>query len=63
VYKETKTNIHNFLDAFSNTVPNLNCTLEEEVNNKIDFLGVIITKNDSNLSFDIYKENPPLQIL
>jgi hypothetical protein len=56
VYNENKTNIHNVLDAFNNTVPNLKFTLEEEVNNKINFLDVTITKKDSNLSFDIYRK-------
>jgi hypothetical protein len=54
VYKETKTNIHNVLDAFNNTVPNLNFALKEEVNNKINFLDVTITKNDSNFPLYIY---------
>jgi hypothetical protein len=44
------------VDAFDNTVPNLNFNLEEEVNNKINFLDVTITKNDSNLSFDINRK-------
>ena len=44
------------MDAFDNTVPNLNFNLEEEVNNKINFLDVTITKNDSNLSFDINRK-------
>jgi len=49
-------NIHNVLDAFNNTVPNLNFTLEEAVENKINFLDVTITRNDSRLNFDIYKK-------
>ena len=56
MYNETKTNIHNVLDAFNNTVPNLNFTLEEEVNNKINFLDVTITKNDSKIFFDVYRK-------
>ena len=56
VYKETKINTHNVLDAFNNTVPNLKFTLEEEVNNKINFLDVTINKNDSNLSYDICRK-------
>ena len=50
------TYINNVLDAFNNTVPNLNFTLEEEVNIKINVLDVTITKNDSKLSFDIYRK-------
>jgi hypothetical protein len=56
VYNETKTNTHNILDAFKNTLPNLNFTLEEDGNNKINFLDVTITKNDSKLSFDIQRK-------
>jgi hypothetical protein len=56
VHKETRTNIHNVLDAFNNTVPDMNFTLEEEVENKINFLDVTITKNDNTLSFAIYRK-------
>ena len=56
VYKESKTNIHNILDAFNNTVPNLSFTLEEEVENKINFLDVTITRNYNSLNFDIYRK-------
>ena len=53
IYKESKTYIHNVLDAFNNTVPNQSFTLEE-VENKINFLDVTTTRNDSSLNFDIY---------
>jgi hypothetical protein len=45
--------VHNVLDTFNTTTPNLNFTLEEEVDNKINFLDITITKNNS-LNFDIY---------
>jgi hypothetical protein len=54
ICKESKTNIHNVLDAFNNAVPNPKSTLKEEVEHKIKFLDVNITRNYNSLNLDIY---------
>jgi hypothetical protein len=46
IYKESKTNIYNVLNAFNNILPNPSFTLEEE-EGKINFLDVTTTGNDS----------------
>jgi hypothetical protein len=53
VCKELKTNIHNLLDAFNLCVPDRSFILEEEVDNKINFLDAAIAKNDNILNFDM----------
>jgi hypothetical protein len=44
------------MDAINNTVPNLNFTLGQEVENKTNFLDVTVTRNDNGLNFDIYRK-------
>ena len=56
IYKESKTNIHDVLDAFNSTVPNLSFTLEEEAKHKINFLDVTIPGNEHSLNFSIYRK-------
>jgi hypothetical protein len=61
VYKKTKTNTHNVLDAFNNTVPNLSFTLEEEVDNTITSQMSLLLEM-TVVSTLVYTENRPLQI-
>jgi hypothetical protein len=56
LHKETKTNIHDVLNAFNNVAPNVSFTLEKEIENRINILDVTITKNDNSLSLDIYRK-------
>jgi hypothetical protein len=42
---EDNTNIYRMLDDFNNLAPTMKFTLEEEQNNKINFLDITITKN------------------
>jgi len=56
MYKEDQTNIHNMLDDFNSAVPNMKFTLENEENNKIDFLDITIAKGHDSLLFEIYRK-------
>jgi hypothetical protein len=56
MYKEDNTNIHRMLDDSNNLAPTTNFTLEEEQNNKINFLDITITKNHNGLAFEIYRK-------
>ena len=55
MYKEDQTNIHNVLDYFNSAIPNMKFTLEEEENNKINFLDTTIAKGHDSLLFEIYR--------
>ena len=57
VYTDTTTNIHMVLNEFNSITPKLEFTLEEEQNEKINFLDFTIVKTHKGLSFDIYR-NP-----
>jgi hypothetical protein len=41
---------------FNSLTPNLNFTLEEEKNNRINFLDITITKKGDRLSYRVYKK-------
>jgi hypothetical protein len=41
---------------FNSIIPNKNFTLEEEMNNSINFLGITITKKHDHLSFTVYQK-------
>jgi hypothetical protein len=56
VYREDKTNIRNLLNELNNLVVKINFTLEEEENNKINFLDITITKDQAELPFEIYRK-------
>jgi len=55
MYKEDQTNTHKVLDDFHSTKPNMKFTLEEEENNKINFLDITIAKGHDSLLFEIYR--------
>jgi hypothetical protein len=50
VYKNEVINIQEVLDSFNNTTPTMTFTMEEEVNNRINFLDIIISKDDHKIS-------------
>ena len=56
VYREDKTNIHNLLNELNNLIVKINFTLEEEENNKINFLDITINKDQEDLRFEIYRK-------
>ena len=45
VYKKELTNIQEILDPFNNMTPTMTFTMEEEINNHINFLDITISKN------------------
>ena len=47
--REDKTNIYNLLNELNNLIVKINFTLEEEENNKINFLDITINKDQEDL--------------
>jgi len=58
VYKNEVMNIHEVLDSFNKITPTMTFTMEEEVNNRINFLDITIPKVDHKILFNTYR-NPP----
>ena len=56
VHTDSTTNIHTVLDEFNSITPKLQFTLEEEQDDKINFLDFTIIKTHKGLSFDIYRK-------
>jgi hypothetical protein len=56
VYNKTTTNIYGVFNAFNNLMPTIKFTVEEEKENKINFLDIIILKENDNLSFDTHRK-------
>jgi hypothetical protein len=63
MYKEDNTNIHRMLDDLNNLAPTLKFTLEEEQDNKINFLDITITKQCDSLAFEIYRKPTATDII
>ena len=57
IYYENRTDIGEIVHFFNELTPNLNFTLEQEVDNKLHFLDISIMKIAGRISFDIYR-NP-----
>jgi hypothetical protein len=60
VYKNEVTNIQEVLDSFNNITPTMKFTMEEEVNNRINFLDITISKVDHKIKFNMNRN--PLQL-
>jgi recombinational DNA repair protein RecT len=56
VYRQGKTNIHNLLKELNNLAAKMNFTLEEEENNKLNFLDITINEDWDDLSSEIYRK-------
>jgi hypothetical protein len=54
IYKKDTTNILDVLNRFNSITPTMNFTIEEK-DNKINFLDITISKENSTFSFDIYR--------
>ena len=50
MYKEDQTNIRNVLDDFNSVIPTMKFALEEEENNKINFLDITSTKRQNPIT-------------
>ena len=57
VHKNDTTNIYDFLNLFDNRMPTMKFTMEEEKNNKRNFIDIIIWKEGSNISFNICRKS------
>jgi len=49
-------NINKFLDKFNSMIPSTKFTLEQEQDNRINFLDITIIKNQDKLSLDIHRK-------
>ena len=56
VYNESRTNIDHLLDQFYNLAPELKFTIEKEVECKINFLDITISRDLEQLSIDVYRK-------
>ena len=54
VHKKELTNIQEILGLFNNMTPTMTFTMEEEINNRISFLYITLTKTDQKISFNIF---------
>jgi len=45
VYNDTDTDVDVLLDLFNNTLPTMTFSMEEEINNSINFLDIMIHKS------------------
>jgi hypothetical protein len=55
VYDERKTNIINMLENFSAIHPKFIFTIEQQTQNRINYLDLTIKKNQNKLNFEIYR--------
>jgi hypothetical protein len=55
IYSIDTTNFYDVLNIFNNVMPSMNFTIEEENDNKINFLDIMILK-ENNFSFYIYRK-------
>jgi hypothetical protein len=56
VFHTQLTNTHHVLQEFNTVTPTLRFTLEEEENNKINFLDITIIRTIDSLQFNIYRK-------
>lgn len=61
VYLFNTSNIQEVLNKFNNLKTSMQFTTEEESENKINFLGITIAKEETNINLP-YTENPLQQI-
>jgi hypothetical protein len=56
IYNKNHTDIGEIVLSFNVLTPSLNFTLEQEVDNKLNFLDITIIKTADRISFDIYRK-------
>jgi hypothetical protein len=59
VYSKSHTNIHKVHKEFNNINNDIQFTIEEGIDNSINFLDITIKKTDNTIITDIYTGNPP----
>jgi hypothetical protein len=57
VYKNDTTSIYDVLDIFNSIIPTMKFTVENEKENKTNFIDITISKEENNMSFNICR-NP-----
>jgi hypothetical protein len=63
VYKNGLTNFHEILNLFNKLSPTMTFTMEKEINNSINFIGITVHKTDHNISFNIYRKPTATDII
>jgi len=56
IYNENITDVKQVLRSFNDITPSLTFTLEQEKENKLNFLEISIIKATDKISFDIYRK-------
>jgi hypothetical protein len=56
VYDVDHTNVHQVLEQFNAVAPTLAFTLEEEIDNKLHYLDLTITRTEQQFTYDIYRK-------
>jgi hypothetical protein len=56
VYKNDTTNIHDVLDIFNSIIPTMTFTMEDEKENKRNFIDITTSKEEHNISFNIHRK-------
>jgi len=59
IYNENITDVNQVLKSFNDITPSLTFTLEQEEENKLNFLDILIIKTRDKISFDIYRKKKP----
>jgi hypothetical protein len=63
IYDEQKTNITNTLEDFNAIHPKLKFTMEQQTQNRINYLDLMITKNQNKLNFEIYRKPTTIDLI
>jgi hypothetical protein len=56
IYNENITDVNQVLKSFNDITPSLTFTLEQEEENKLNFLDILIIKTEDKISFDTYRK-------
>jgi hypothetical protein len=55
-YISNVTNIHVILDTLNKLIPTMHFTIEEEADNRMNFLDNTISRSDNKISFNIHRK-------
>jgi hypothetical protein len=63
IYNENTSDANQVLKSFNDISPSLTFTLEQEKENKLNFLDILITKTKDKISFNIYRKETTSDIV
>jgi hypothetical protein len=63
IYNTQKTNITNTLEEFNAIHPTLKFTMEQQTQNRINYLDLTIMNNNNKLSFEIYRKPTSIDLI